>query len=263
MQEMWKKYAGDTSQQEKHRMCDIHIHIVPGVDDGSWNLDMSKTMADMIYLQGIQKMIATPHSSAFDEDSAFAKAAFEELKEEIGKRNPDMELYLGSEIHCTRREMKNVLHNLHYRIYPAMNGTQYVLTEFDTGVDQDEASLCTEALIADGWIPILAHVERYKRLFDDEACVMRLKEKGILLQINAFSLCEEHKEEIRRNAQYLVEHGLADFLGSDGHRMNHRPPSVEYGLNYLYHNFALDDVEALAFRNAERLLLSHGASDRE
>ena len=49
------------------KMYDIHMHIIPGVDDGSWDMDMSKTLLYMSYEQGIRKIIATPHSSAFVE----------------------------------------------------------------------------------------------------------------------------------------------------------------------------------------------------
>lgn len=52
----------------------------------------------------------------------------------------------------------------------------------------------------------------------------------------------------------LVKRKLVDFLGSDGHRTNHRPPSVDRGLNFLYNHFDLDYINQIVFRNAELLL---------
>lgn len=241
--------------REVHKMYDIHMHIIPGVDDGSWNLEMSKAMIDIAYRQGIRKIIATSHSSAFDMYHTLVKEEFEKLKEETEQRLPDMKLYLGNEIYCRRGNMENILNQLNSGIYPSMNGTKYVLVEFASGVQLNEVFFCIDTLLVNGWIPIIAHVERYRNLFIDEDAIKALKEKGVMLQINIFSVYEEYDEKIKRNALRLIERRLVDFLGSDAHRTNHRPPSVEYGLSYLYANFDSDYVEKIAFRNAEDLLL--------
>lgn len=240
---------------EKYQMYDVHMHVIPGVDDGSWNIDMSITMIDMAFIQGIEKIIATPHSSAFDMGREGVLESFEELKRQIQKRIPWLGLCLGCEVYCRKENLQVVLNNLQEGIYPSMNGTKYVLTEFYPGIEPDEALLCSEALLSAGWIPIIAHVERYKFLFGSNDCMEEFKKRGAFLQINALSVLDEDNEEIKSNALGLVERRLADFLGSDAHRTNHRPPSVKYSLKYLFDNFDTEYVEKIAFRNAEELLL--------
>ena len=48
-----------------HQNCDyytdIHSHVLPGVDDGARDMDMSMEMLRHAYEQGIRRMIVTPH----------------------------------------------------------------------------------------------------------------------------------------------------------------------------------------------------------
>ena len=83
-------------------MYDIHMHIIPGVDDGSWDMDMSRTLLYMSYEQGIRKIIATPHNSAFVENgNQEVKERFLQLKDLTAKYLPDMEIYFGCEVRCS------------------------------------------------------------------------------------------------------------------------------------------------------------------
>lgn len=238
-----------------HKMYDIHMHIVPGVDDGSWNLDMSSSMLYMAYQQGIQKIIATPHSSAYDQNYESTIAAFQELKEQSKWKWLGVELYLGCEVNCNSRNIENVLEKLQAGIYPSLNQTAYVLTEFSTRISPNEAIVCIEKLLNAGWIPIIAHVERYKQLCADEVCLQQLKKSGCLFQVNIYSMFDEGNEVVKQNALKLIEQKLVDFLGTDAHRMNYRPPSAEDGLKFLYSYFDKDYVDKIAFGNAEEMLL--------
>ena len=236
-------------------MTDIHMHIIPSVDDGAWDLDMSMRMIYMAYEQGVRKMIATPHSSAFEENQKLVQIGYQQLKEKLARFYPDMELALGCEVFCRQNIMKDILTNLKKGVFPSMNGTKYVLTEFNTLMDVEEVKFCVTQLLEAGWIPLIAHVERYPRLFLEVKVLEELKQMGCLLQINVFSVFEEDEWGIRQRSVSLVEKKMVDFLGSDAHRTFHRPPSVERGLKYLYETYEKEYVDAIAFGNAEKLLL--------
>ena len=114
-----------------------------------------------------------------------------------------------------------------------------------------------DGYLEEGWIPIIAHAERYCRTFATEENISILKEMGCLVQINYYDLAEEHDDEIRRCAQALVEAELADMTGSDCHRMNHRSPALEEGIRYIREHCRADYAEDLLWRNAQRLLCDH------
>mgnify|MGYP005778473829 FL=1 len=245
-------------ENSQYKMHDIHMHIIPGADDGSWSLDMSLSMIYMAFQQGIERIIATPHSSAFDQHPELVKEGFQELKDHIAKRLPWIRLYSGCEVACSAGNMKKVLERLQKGSYPTLNHTDHVLTEFSVRIEKEEAVSCAKQLLAAGWIPVLAHAERYRQLFDREEkngdCMKELKDLGCRIQINVYSVFDEENETIKQNALDLVKNGYVDFLGTDAHRMNQRPPSAEAGLRFLYENFDKDYIDRIAFLNGEELL---------
>lgn len=236
-------------------MTDIHMHLIPGVDDGALDLDMALCMMLQAYEQGVRAIFATPHSSAFAADGALVRQQFSRLRERAAFLLPQMQLYTGCEVYCRSGQMDRVLSDLDSGCFPTMNGTQYVLTEFSPWTDARQALHCAEALVQGGWIPILAHLERYDALCFDRRTADRFRQLGCLIQINAYSLQEEDSAQIRTWARELVLQGYVDFLGTDAHRTYHRPPSAKSGLAWLYANCDPAYADGIAARNAQALLM--------
>lgn len=241
-------------EEKNYEMYDIHMHIIPGVDDGAWNMTTSLAMAGLAFEQGIRGIIATPHNRAFDFQSKKTEQGFAELKEHIERMLPAMKICLGGEIRCSERKMSQVLEKLQSGLYPSLNGTKYVLMELTVRTEAAEAGRCAATLLNNGWIPVIAHAERYKRLFLDAGVIPNLKQMGCLIQMNVYSILEEQDPEVKRNAIDLVQREQVDFLGTDAHRMNYRPPSAAAGLHVLYSMADQEYADRIAFRNARELL---------
>lgn len=239
----------------ERKMTDIHMHLIPGVDDGAENMEMALTMMIRAKEQEISQIIATPHSEAFRYSKEGGKIIFRRLVDAAAKVCPDMKLYLGCEVYCEERIMEQVVENLKTGRYPTMNGTQYVLMEFSAYVEPERTSPCVEALVNAGYIPIIAHMERYRYLRDNMELVDRFRELGALIQINVYSLFDEDDASIKNWARRLVQDRKADFLGTDAHRTYHRPPSAQWGLNWLHDNAEQEYAEAISWKNAQLLLL--------
>lgn len=237
-----------------HQMTDIHIHIIPGVDDGSFTMDMSQSMLVMAYMQGVHRIFATPHSAAFINGKEFVWKRFAELKEWIEQMPLGQQLFLGCEVRCETTRMQETLRHLETGRFPSMNGTRYVLTEFSTMVQPEGALQMSGQLLAEGWLPIIAHVERYPALFQDDT-IQRLIDKGCCLQINACSLEDEEDAGIVKRSRELLAGEKVSFLGSDAHRLNCRPPSVERGLAYVYEHCTKGYADTVCTVNAERYLV--------
>lgn len=235
-------------------MYDIHMHIVPGVDDGSWNMEMSEQMLCMAYSQGIRKIIAAPHSYAFSDPGNDVERRFHEMKEMAAKILPDLQLYPGCEVRCQSTGMDAVVEGLRSGRIPTLNSTKYVLTEFSSDVEPAEAIECVRRLTDSGYLPVAAHTERYRNLFEKSEYIERLQNMGCMFQINVYSVFDEPNERIRENARRLVDERRVTFLGSDAHRTIHRPPGVRYGLEYLYRHYDKEYADQIAFRNAGKML---------
>jgi len=239
----------------ERNMIDIHMHLIPGVDDGAEDMEMALVMMHRARQQGISQIIATPHSEMFQYAKEGGKLIFQRLVDAAAKLCPDMKLFLGCEVYCEDRTMDSVLAALDSGRYPTMNGTKYVLMEFSQWVFPENTVPCVEALIKAGYTPIIAHTERYKYLRNHMDLVDRFRDLGALIQLNAYSLFDEMDESIKGWARQLVLEQKVDFLGTDAHRTYHRPPSAEYGLKWLYENAPLEYADAISWKNARTVLL--------
>lgn len=240
----------------ERKMIDIHMHLIPGVDDGAENMEMALVMMIRAKQHGISQIIATPHSEAFRYSKEGGKIIFRRLEDTAANVCPDMKLYLGCEVYCEAGIMDQVLEALDSGRYPTMNDTKYVLMEFSQWVCPENTVSCVEALVKAGYKPIIAHMERYKYLRDNMELVDCFRDMGALIQLNAYSLFDEMDDSIKNWARQLVQERKVDFLGTDAHRTYHRPPSAEYGLNWLYENAEWEYADAIAWKNAGRLLLT-------
>ena len=244
-----------TSITPERKMIDIHMHLVPGVDDGAMDLEMALVMMIRAKEQGISQIIATPHSEAFHFSKENVRSVFQKLVSTAARICPDMKLYLGCEVYCETGIMDQVLEALDSGRYPTMNCTKYVLMEFSQWVYLENTIPCVEALVNAGYQPIIAHMERYKYLRGNMDLVDQFRELGTMIQVNAYSLFDEMDDSIKTWARRLVTERKVDFLGTDAHRTYHRPPSAEYGLNWLYENVEQAYADAIAWGNAQTLLL--------
>lgn len=214
-------------------IIDIHTHILYGVDDGAKTIDESILLLDSEIKQGATTVFVTPHSFAFDDDHEKVYRNFDKLKGKAKRElNPSIKLYLGCEIYCDQFCVDDVIDKLINHIYPTMNGTEYILIEFDSeGGSKEEALYCINKLVEANYIPIIAHAERYHWI--QMQAIKEMKEIGAKIQINAYSIANEKDKNIQKRTHDLLIKRYADFIGSDTHRLNHRPPIIQSGMDAL------------------------------
>lgn len=227
-------------------ITDIHMHVVPGVDDGAVDLNMSLDMLKSAYNQGVRTIYCTSHNGYEKDDTNKYKSQFLLLKTMAKARFPDLKLYMGCEILCAGEYIDEIIYGLETGVFLPLGNSKYVLIELYPDVTALEVKLIVQRVIEVGWKPILAHAERYPKLYKHDT-IRELIELGAKIQINLFSLVEEQDEETRRLARFLVEHKYAHFFGSDAHRMGHRPPKYENGMEYLKNNCDVDYFKKLCY----------------
>ncbi len=235
---------------------DIHTHTAPDVDDGSDTIEMSMEMLWIIAKQECNQIFATPHSEAFDYgDHEHTYQQIRLLQHNAELSGIPVRIFMGCEIETKPEWMEDNLAKLRDHIYPSMNGSKYILSEFHTKSGNfDDALFCLTQYLNNGWIPIIAHAERYNKTFTNVSNIKRLKELGCLVQINLYSLEEESDPAIKQCAQKLLEEELVDFVGSDGHGTVHRPPAIEKGAKYIREYCRKEYAERILWKNAVELL---------
>lgn len=236
------------------QISDIHTHIIPGVDDGSESINMTLSMVNSLHKQNATGIIATPHSSAFFHDPEAVRQNYLKICGILQDFFPHIRFCLSCEVFCDMERMDTVIAGLQSGKLPTLNNTRYVLTEFPLWTRPEYILPCVERLLHHGWIPVIAHIERYDNLIANTGFIETLREMGCLLQLNVSSL-EPGQDTLRcKWARILVEAQLIDFISSDTHNNYRRPPDYSHALPYLRNTCSADYLEKILWKNAEDLI---------
>lgn len=220
-------------------MIDIHTHILPYTDDGSTSIEESLIMLNMEYQQGIRYVFCTPHADCCNKET---KTIFENLKT---ANNVGVHIFLGCEIYCIIDHIDDIIKRLYTGEYYTMNNSKFVLVEFDPYDQEENILYCCKRLLENNYIPIIAHIERYYNLKN----YIKLKDMKCLMQINMYSLVKENEEYVKNVARDLLRQHYVDFVGSDAHRLTHRPPEMKSGIDYIYNTVDKEYANNITVKN--------------
>lgn len=196
---------------------DLHLHLLPGVDDGARDRDESLRFARRLVAEGITEATVTPHvGTGLSYDPLSIPERVRALQSAIDARGVDLRLHAGGEIHpggareLSDDELRVISHG--------PQGSRWVLFEVPfAGVDDDFLDSCA-ALRRRGYGLLIAHPERALGLMPEGLGLLRVElEAGALLQVNVSSLLGQHGPEAQRAGAELVRGGLAFVLASDAH----------------------------------------------
>ena len=225
------------------KLFDIHNHILPGVDDGSKDLETSMDMLEISYEEGTREMILTPHyilgRNSYTYDSLEEK--FENLKQTIHEsgRFPELELYLGNEILYE----EGIVTRLREGDIHTMNGTKYILVEYNIRTPFAEILHSIDEMTAARFRPIIAHVERYQALEGKTDRIEEIIDKGCLLQMNISSVEGGFLNENKRWCRKLIKKGYITFLGTDAHNTDSRAPYSQEFITWIEKKCGADDTQ--------------------
>ena len=165
---------------------DMHCHLIPGVDDGSENMDMTRKLLLQEYEQGVRTIYLTSHfrKGMFEPSMEKVRQQFELTKLEAAKIAPDLKVLLGCEFHACM-DMTDML-NQGER--PTLGGGDFVLIEFSARHDYRMIQERCYALLSNGYEPVIAHAERYPALFKKFNYLEELIDMGCYIQMNANSI---------------------------------------------------------------------------
>lgn len=238
-------------------IIDIHSHIVYGIDDGAEGYEQSLRLIGMEYEQGVRGIFCTSHSYGMVDHHEEYHRNFVKIKNAAQAIYSDLSLYEGCEVLCAKHNMSETMQRIEKGIFPTMNGTKYVLAEFDpyATAGMEEMRCCLEYILDHGYIPIIAHAERYRVIYDDPMHdVMRMKERGCLVQINLFSV-EQDTGWRKELANEFLEHQLVDLAGTDTHNLYYKSPKVSAGATALQ-QYGAKYANKVLYGNAMKLIRS-------
>ncbi len=234
------------------KFCDMHCHLIPGVDDGSSNMDVSLAVLKQEYVDGVRTVILTPHyrRGMFEVDREEIFQKFVNLKQAINEVLPDMKLYLGCEYHVNHEMIDRLKTSDYYRIC----GSDFVLAEFSESHEERYIRNRINDLIQAGYRPIIAHIERYPACRGNLDLIEELRNAGCLIQVNADSVCGKEGWGIKRFVKKLMKEDLVDMIGSDAHDQKKRAPHLKECAEYLDRTFGIEYTDKVMYDNVISML---------
>ncbi|MFQ5868598.1 MAG: tyrosine-protein phosphatase [Candidatus Zixiibacteriota bacterium] len=201
-------------------MIDLHAHIIPGVDDGAKDLDLSLEMLRQAYDYGVTTVCATPHLCGKVDPQLGRKilCSFDLLKRRTSEDGIEIELILGSEIHI----QQDLQGWENYPFFTYDDNKKYLLLELPLGILPADLETVVFDLRMEGLVPIVAHPERNIVTDSHFLKMERLRDLGALLQVNSGSLLGYGGKRLKKITERLVRTGLATLVASDAHDQNTR-----------------------------------------
>ena len=191
-------------------MVDIHCHILPEVDDGAWDMEAAVAMARIARDCGVKKIITTPHFKG-DPGALEGLGLFQYqlrlLQSRLKREAVEVELLPGAEVLCVPQTLELARSGS----LPTLGTGRYVLTEFyfDAGAAFMDETL--QALRQMGYLPVVAHPERYGAVQRDPELASRWFHRGIAHVIAS----DAHSPQVRTTNLEPVRRWCLDHLGQE------------------------------------------------
>lgn len=197
---------------------DLHSHLIPGIDDGAQNLAQSVELIRNILDMGFQKIITTPHVMLdyYRNTPEIINAGLVILKKELKIQKIDVLIEAAAEYYFDEG-FENKLDSGDVLTF----GNNYLLFEIPFSTYPINIFEIITKIINKGYIPLLAHPERYSYLHGSINNYHRIKDAGCYFQLNTLSLTGYYGRPVQKAAEELVDNMLISFLGSDMHHIKH------------------------------------------
>ena len=197
---------------------DIHSHLLPGIDDGAKNTNDTIKLAKAFGELGVSKFITTPHISHYvwNNSAENITAKHQETKIVLEENNLKIPFEAAAEYFI------DYWFDNHFKNEKLLTlKDNYVLVELSYQNPPLQLYKTLFELQVAGYIPVLAHPERYLYYRKDFGEYEKLKKAGCLFQLNLLAVVGYYGERITKIAEELLKRGMYDFTGTDVHHMNH------------------------------------------
>ena len=195
---------------------DIHSHFIPGIDDGSPDMETSILLIKKMQELGYSKVITTPHvmSDFYQNSSEKILKSLADVRLELKLQNINMEIAAAAEYYIDF-EFEQKIGKEKFLTF----GDNYILVELSFMQAPKNLFDAIFKLQLEDYKVVLAHPERYR--YYNQEDYDNLISRGVLLQINLLSLIEYYSTSIQKKTEQLIANNQVSFIGTDCHNMMH------------------------------------------
>lgn len=220
-------------------MLDLHVHVLPGIDDGPRNLDDALKLARALVADGIEHVVATPHiyPGVFDNTPHRIAEAFERLQTAVTAEGLALTMTWAAEV----RICPEIIDWLEHRRLPLLDGSlvgpSTALIELPDGQIPVGTDRLAGLMLDRGITPLIAHPERNKAVMEQPSRLETLRRMGCRFQLTAGSVIGEFGSKAHATARHLLDAGWADVVASDAHNLSGRKPRMSAARQWLQEHY--------------------------
>ena len=209
---------------------DMHSHLLPGIDDGSPDVETSIELIKGLMELGYKRFITTPHimQDVYRNSPATIGAANIQLQKALQLLDIQVELRAAAE-YMLDDHFDQLLDSNSPLLTLKDN---LVLVEFSFVSPPMNAQEKLFQMQMNGYRPVLAHPERYTYLANNKEFFETLKNAGCLFQLNLLSLTGYYGKPAASLAAYILSKDYIDLVGTDLHHDRHLTGLLNYGPAY-------------------------------
>ena len=224
-------------------MIDLHCHLLPGIDDGAPDLETALAMARIAVDDGITVTACTPHihPGVYDNTGEGIKAAIAALQAELDRAGIALKLVCGADAHIDGA----LVEGLRSGRVSRLNDTRYFLFEPPHHVAPPRMEDVVFDVMAAGYWPLLTHPERLTWIEDHYDTVVRLADRGVLMQITAGSVEGRFGKRPTYWAERMLDEGLVHILATDAHNLRNRKPILSVARDLVAERLGEDEATAM------------------
>jgi protein-tyrosine phosphatase len=208
-------------------LIDLHCHMLPGIDDGAGNLDVSLRMARAAVEQGITVVACTPHilPGLYHNKGPAIRQAIKQLQDALDENGIALQLTTGADVHMA----PDFVAGLRSGQLLSIADSRYVLVEPPHHIAPPHIEEFFFNLVAAGYVPVLTHPERLSWLPQRHEAIGRLVRAGVWMQITAGSFAGAFGRNALYWAERLLDEGSVHLIATDAHDAERRPPDLARG----------------------------------
>jgi protein-tyrosine phosphatase len=234
-------------------MIDLHSHILHEIDDGATSIEVALEMARLAADDGVEVMACTPHflPGVYDPDPALILRQVAELNDALMQAGIDLVVVSGCEAHVR----PDMVRRLKAGQILTLHGGRHVLVEMPPTTLPPNMDRFFLDLIAAGYKPIMAHVERYRWTERSMPFIENMALAGVLMQVTAGSFFGDYGRSAAELSTRLLGMGLIHIVASDAHDAERRPPGLRKACAFVEGERGADEAEMIFRRRPELILL--------
>ncbi len=198
---------------------DMHSHLLPGIDDGARDLQMSLQLVRGMNELGYKKLITTPHImwDMYQNTPAIIQEKLAELQKAVKAEGMDVEIHAAAE-YFLDEHVQDLLEKKEPLLTISAN---MVLSEFSLAFPSMNTKDILFEMQMQGYQPVIAHPERYTYLQQNKEFYNELRDIGCIFQLNLLSLSGHYGRGVAELASYLLKNDFYTLVGTDLHHFNH------------------------------------------